>query len=126
MSYQKMSSPIMDKILERVNAVIEELQKEDNNISAKVSIDKDANIIKIYGVGSDYIKRASSGLSEILELAYTTAEHHPYWLLLYHATEICKMTLDAWKSELNRDQLSEISWRCDEIKMAIEKLMPER
>ncbi len=117
-------SSFMDKVLERIKPVIEELQRTDDT-STKISVDKDANIIKIYGVGSNHIKRASSGISEILELAYTTAEHHPYWLLLYHATEICKITLDAWESELNRDQLSEMSWRCDEIKMTIERLMPK-
>jgi len=110
----------INRVLESIKPVLEELQK--NDVSTKVGVDKDAGIIRIYGEGSDYIKRASSGLSEILELAYTTAEHHPYWLLLYHATEVCKTVLDKWESELTVDQLSEMSWRCDEIKMALGKL----
>jgi len=110
----------IDRVEESIKPVLEELQK--NDVSTKVGVDKDAGIIRIYGEGSDYIKRASSGLSEILELAYTTAEHHPYWLLLYHATEVCKTVLDKWESELTVDQLSEMSWRCDEIKMALGKL----
>jgi hypothetical protein len=110
----------IDRVLESIKPALDELQKKD--ISTRVGVDRDAGIIRIYGEGSDYIRRASSGLSEMLELAYTTAEHHPYWLLLYHATEVCKAVLEKWESELSADQLSEMSWRCDEIKMALDKL----
>lgn len=111
----------IDRVLERVKPVLEELESKDK-ISTKVGVDKDAGIIRIYGEGSDYIRRASSGLEELLELAYTTAEHHPYWAVLYHAAEISKMTLEKWESELSTDQISEMSWRCDEIKMALDRL----
>jgi hypothetical protein len=110
----------IDRVLESIKPALAELQKQD--ISTKVGVDRDAGIIRIYGEGSDYIRRANSGLSEMLELAYTTAEHHPYWLLLYHAAEVCKAVLDKWESELNVDQISEMSWRCEEIKMALDKL----
>lgn len=111
----------IDRVLERVRPVLEEL---DNNekISTKIGVDRDAGIIRIYGEGSDYIRRAASGLEEMLELAYTTAEHHPYWAVLYHASEISKVALEKWESELSADQISEMSWRCDEIKMALERL----
>ncbi|MDQ5863810.1 MAG: hypothetical protein M3263_02895 [Thermoproteota archaeon] len=110
----------IDKVLDATKAVLEELKKQ--NIFFKVSVDKDANIVRIYGEGSHHIKRASSGLGEVMELAYTTAEHHPYWAILYNAAEICKTVLDKWESELTQDQMSEMSWRCDEIKMALERL----
>lgn len=111
----------IDRVLERVKRVLEELEGSEK-ISTKVGVDREASIIKIYGEGSDYIKRASSGLAEMLELAYTTAEHHPYWAVLYHASEISKATLEKWESELTADQISEMSWRCDEIKMALDRL----
>ena len=110
----------IDRVLESIKPALEDLQKQ--GILTRVGVDRDAEIIRIYGEGSEYIQRATSGLSETLELAYTTAEHHPYWLLLYHATEVCKTVLDRWESELSTDQLSEMSWRCDEIKMALDKL----
>lgn len=110
----------MELVLDRVRAILRELESED--VSAKVSFDSDAKIIKIYGEGSDYIKRANSGLSDIQELAYTTAEHHPYWSILYHASEISKIALEKWESELSPDQISEMFWRCDEIKMTLERL----
>jgi hypothetical protein len=96
---------------------------EKDGVHTRLGFDRDAEIIRIYGEGSDSIKRAHSGLSEVLELAYTTAEHHPYWSFLYHANEIARMTLDKWESELTADQVSEMSWRCDEIKMALDRLV---
>lgn len=111
----------IDKVLERVRPVLEEMESRDG-VSTKVGVDRDAGIIRIYGEGSDYVKRASSGLEEMLELAYTTAEHHPYWAVLYHAAEISKAALEKWESELTADQMSEMSWRCDEIKMALDRL----
>jgi len=34
------------------------------------------------------LARARNGLNDMRELAYTTAEHHPYWNLLYNCSEI--------------------------------------
>ncbi len=111
----------IDRVLDAIKAVLEDLQKQ-SNIFFKLSVDREASVIRIYGEGSHHIKRASSGLGEMMELAYTTAEHHPYWALLYNASEICKTVLERWDSEITPDQLSEISWRCDEIKMALGRL----
>ncbi|MDQ4014907.1 MAG: hypothetical protein M3136_03995 [Thermoproteota archaeon] len=111
----------IDRVLEAIKASLEELQKQDN-IFFKVSVDRDASVVRIYGEGSHYIKRASSGLGEVMELAYTTAEHHPYWAILYNASEICRTVLERWESNLTADQISEMSWRCDEIKMALGRL----
>ena len=110
----------IDKVLDAIKGVLEELQKQ--NIFFKISVDKDANLVRIYGEGSHHIKRASSGLGDVMELAYTTAEHHPYWSILYNAAEICKTVLEKWESELTADQKSEMSWRCEEIKMALERI----
>ena len=110
----------IDRVLDGLKAILEELHK--GNTPLKVSVDRDAGIVRIYSEGSDYIKRASCGLAETLELAYTTAEHHPYWAILYNAAEICKIVLDKWESDLTVDQLSEMSWRCEEIKMTLGRL----
>jgi hypothetical protein len=110
----------IDRVLESIKPALEDVQKK--GILTRIGVDRDAGIIRIYGESSGYIQRATSGLSEMLELAYTTAEHHPYWLLLYHAAEACQTVLDKWESELSADQLSEMSWRCDEMKMVLDKL----
>jgi hypothetical protein len=110
----------IEKLLEGLKGLLEELHKQ--NIFFKVSVDRDGSIVRLYGEGSHYINRASSGLGEVMELAYTTAEHHPYWAVLYNAAEICKTVLDRWESDFTADQISEMSWRSDEIKMALRRL----
>lgn len=114
-----MPSPI-ELILERIRFALRDL--ESQYVSVRIAFDKDAGIIKIYGEDSDHVKRAYSGLADVQELAYATAEHHPYWVLLYHANEISRTVLDKWDSQLTADQISEMSWRCDEIKMALQRL----
>lgn len=109
-----------DRVAQAVRQALDRLQAEEGIIS-KVGVDRDAGIVKIYTDKSDALAKASSGLAEMLELAYTTAEHHPYWGMLYHAAEISKMLLEKWDSELSQDNIGEIAWRCDEVKMALER-----
>lgn len=108
-----------DRVAQKVREAVEELAAE--GVMARVGVDGDAGIVKVYTEKSDALKKASSGLAEVLELAYTTAEHHPYWGMLYHATEISKMLLEKWDSDLSADNLLEIAWRCDEIRVAKER-----
>lgn len=115
-----MSSPI-EMILEQVKGALNDIERTQN-ISAKVGFDRDAGVIRIYAEGSDNFSRARSGLAEVLELAYATAEHHPYWSILYHANEISRTLLDNWQSDLTPDQISEMTWRCDEIRMVLDRL----
>src|SRR5574341_1743299 len=108
-----------DRVARKVRHAIDELATE--GITAKIGFDSNAGIVKVYTEKSYALKKASSGLAEVLELAYTTAEHHPYWGMLYHATEISKMLLERWDSDLSADNLLEIAWRCDEIRVAKER-----
>ncbi|MGA8844820.1 MAG: hypothetical protein WB511_14645 [Nitrososphaeraceae archaeon] len=66
--------------------------------------------------------RANAAISEILDLSYSSAEHHPYWMLLYNASEIVKSVLEAWNSELSKDQVSEFYWRLEEIKSSLDRI----
>jgi len=111
----------IDRVAERVRPILEDLESKER-ISTKIKLDRDSEVITIYCEGSDYVKRASSGVTEILELAYTTAEHHPYWAVIYHAAEISKAALEKWESEFTNDEISEMSWRCDQIKLALQRL----
>jgi hypothetical protein len=108
----------IETILDRIKQML----SESENLAAKISFDREAAVIRIYGEGSDHVKRAHSAISDVQELAYTTAEHHPYWVILYHSSEIAKTVLEKWDTQLARDQVGEMSWRCDEIKMALERL----
>jgi hypothetical protein len=95
---------------------------ENKNTMLKVEEDLESNIIRIIGENSDSLSLAKRGFEDISELAYTTAEHHPYWGLLYHCTQIGKLTLDKWKDELTKDELDEIEWSLKELKNTCEKL----
>ena len=57
-----------------------------------------------------------------MELAYTTAEHHPYWGLLYNCSQISKSILEKWDDELTKEDLSEIRWIISELENSCSKL----
>ena len=101
-----------------------ELSNVDEGVSVKIVTDTDSGIIKIYSQDTDIIKRASSALYELLELSYSTAEHHPYWEILYNATEILKTILDKWEADFSRDEIDDMTWRIDELSIALRKLEP--
>lgn len=89
---------------------------EQKNVLIKMVPDIDSNIVKIYGERSDALARAKTGLEEVAELAYDTAEHHPYWNLLYNGSQILKIVLDKWSDALTEEELGEIKWYADKIK----------
>lgn len=95
---------------------------EEKNLMIKTQFDLESNIVRLYGEQMSSLARAQSGLDDVSELACTTAEHHPYWNVLYHACQISKTTLDKWDGELTKEELDEISWSIDELKNTCEKL----
>ncbi len=95
---------------------------EDKNMLMKIQADLEANIIRIYGEKTDSLMRAKLGLEDVSELAYTTAEHHPYWNLLYNSSQISKLALEKWDGSITKEDLDEISWYAEELKNAAKKL----
>ena len=91
-------------------------------IITTLNVDEENGIVRIYLNNTNELKRALSAVSEILDLAYSTTEHHPYSLLLYHSTEILRSVLDVWEDTLTTDGSSEISWRVDEIRSNIDRI----
>jgi hypothetical protein len=95
---------------------------EEKNLMIKTQSDVESNIVRLFGEQMSSLSRAQSGLDDVSELACTTAEHHPYWNVLYHACQISKITLDKWDGELTQEELDEISWSIAELKNTCEKL----
>jgi len=89
---------------------------EKKNVLVKLNSDPDSNIIRIYGELSNGLALAKTGLEEIEELALTTAEHHPYWSLLYNSSQILKIVLEKWNDKLTEAEIKEILWYVEEIK----------
>src|SRR5207245_7318285 len=80
---------------------------EQENVLVKAHSDLDSKIIRICGERSDALAIAKAGLEEVGELAYTTAEHHPYWNMLYNVSQILMIVLDKWNKTVTDDKLRE-------------------
>ena len=95
---------------------------EEKDLLIKIQPDLEANIIRIYGEKTDSLALAKTGLEGISELAYTTAEHHPYWSLIFNSSQILKTVLEKWNDSLTKEELDEILWNMDELKNTVRKL----
>ena len=98
------------------------VKKYENDLGLKIEEDLEHDIIKIFGVKITSLARAQNGLNDMTELAYTTAEHHPYWNLLYNCSEIGHTVLDKWKKSMSSEDISDIEWALKEINQTLEKI----
>ena len=95
---------------------------EKKQVMIKVENEPDYEFEKIFGEKIDSILRAKTGLNDVSELAYTTAEHHPYWALLYNCSEISKTLLEKWNDKITSEEINEIKWHIKEIENSCKKL----
>ncbi len=99
---------------------------EKSNLPLKIEKDLDNDIVKIFGEKITSLARAQNGLNDMTELAYTAAEHHPYWNLLYNISEIASVVLDKWRGgSLSEDEIGDIDWAIQKINQALEKIKSE-
>ncbi len=105
------------------NDIIELVKKyEKSNTPIKLEQDADNDIIKIFGEKITALARAKNGLNDVTELAYTTAEHHPYWNILYNSSEIANTVLEKWSDKISTEEIDEIKWALKEISQILEKI----
>jgi len=105
------------------NDILELVKKyEKSNTPIKLEHDADHDIIKIFGEKITALARAKNGLNDVAELAYTTAEHHPYWNVLYNSSEIANTILEKWTDEISKEDVGEIEWAIKEIAQTMEKI----
>jgi len=102
--------------------LLELMKKYEQDIPLKMEQDLENDIVKIFGAKITSLARAQNGLSDVAELAYTTAEHHPYWNLLYNCSEIAHTVLDKWGNSLSPNDLNDIDWALKEIHQTLEKI----
>ncbi|MEO2220080.1 MAG: hypothetical protein ABGW55_00795 [Nitrosopumilus sp.] len=98
------------------------MKKYEQDIPLKMEQDLENDIVKIFGAKITSLARAQNGLNDMTELAYTTAEHHPYWNLLYNCSEIAHTVLDNWNKSLSSNDLKDIDWALKEIHQTLEKI----
>ena len=112
-----MSNNSFQAFYDELKLLVEKFEKKQ--IQIKVESDLDFDSVKIFGEKMDSVTRAKLGVEDAAELAYTTAEHHPYWGVLYNCTEITKTILERWHDEITLEQLDEIKWNLKEIQNTI-------
>jgi hypothetical protein len=95
---------------------------EQRSVPLKIEKDLENDVIKIFGERITSLSRAQNGLNDVTELAYTTAEHHPYWNLVYNCSEITNSVLEKWKGALSEEDFSDIEWAIKEINQTLEKI----
>ena len=91
-------------------------------MSIKIENDRENYSVKIFGEKITSLARARNCLNDVAELAYATAEHHPYWNLLYNCSEIASNVLEKWSESLSKDDLSDIEWAIKELNQSLEKI----
>ncbi len=72
------------------------------------------------------VKDVTDLVDKMAELSYTTAEHHPYWKLLYSCVEISRIILERWNDEISTDDVDEIRWMISELQNSLNKLTSEK
>ena len=95
---------------------------EMKNVPLKIEKDLENDIIKIFGEKISSLARAQNGLGDLRELACTTAEHHPYWSLLYHCSEIANSVLEKWHDSLSDSDISDVDWSLKELGASLQKI----
>ncbi len=95
---------------------------KNQNVPLRIEKDLDNDIVKIFGEKITSLARAQNGLNDVIELAYTTAEHHPYWNLIYNCSEITNTVLEKWMSSISEEDFSDIEWAIKELNETIEKI----
>jgi hypothetical protein len=112
-----------DRLYNTICSVVAILKDEGIDIQTK--FEKDSGYVGLYTSNTTILKRAKISLKELLELSYSTAEHHPYWNIIYNTSEIAKTTLDKWDENFSHDQIKEMLWRNEEIKNILNRLERE-
>ena len=115
-----MSDNSFQSFYDELKLLVEKFEKKQLQI--KIQSDLDYDSVKIFGEKMDSVIRAKLGVEDAAELAYTTAEHHPYWAVLYNCTEKTKTILEKWKDELTFEQLEEMKWNLKEIQNTISNI----
>ena len=115
-----MTESSFQTFFKELKILVEKFEKKQ--IQLKIESDLDFDSVKIFGEKMDSVARAKFGIDDAAELAFTTAEHHPYWAVLYNCTEIAKTILEKWNDEITSEQLEEIKWNLKEIGNSIENI----
>ena len=115
-----MSDNSFQAFYEELKMLVEKFEKKQMQIKMESYLDYDS--VKIFGEKMDSVTRAKLRVEDAAEVAYTTAEHHPYWAVLYNCAEITKTILEKWHDEITPEQLEEMKWNLKEIQNTLSNI----
>ena len=103
---------------------LKDLCKKYESLSTMIKLEHDHenDIVKIFGEKITALGKAKNGLTDVTELSYATAEHHPYWNILYNSSEITNTVLEKWHDKLSKEDLDEIKWGINELLKELKKI----
>jgi hypothetical protein len=61
-------------------------------------------------------------VEELLRLADSIAEHHPYWPLLHFTLQLLSRVVEKWRQDLMPEDLDEMAWLAEKIQEQIKRL----
>lgn len=94
---------------------LSDLVNRFDQIQLDVRGDVNSDAVRIFGPRSTALSRAKGGLDDIVELPTITAEHHPYWGLLWQCCQIYSVVLNMWEEDASADNVAEIEWSIREL-----------
>ena len=116
--------------MEEENAIFEDVCQElERTLSLSgsalaLSRYSEANIASVYGLNASPLHRAKYGLEHMEELAYTAAEHHPYYRLLNGIVDAARIVLDRWDGVMDADDKDALYWSVSSLADALKRLKP--
>ena len=94
----------------------------ERGVRIGVAADPERETVRIFGEGAAPLSRARSGNEDVFEFASYVAEHHPFWGLLYHSSDIADSLLERWESSLSGDDLAKIEWSLNVMRRSLARL----
>ena len=112
--------PTFEEFLVALEELVQEYTKA--GLAIRLKKNPDDTIIQVCGQHATPLARAKSGLDDTLELAYTSAEHHPLWNLLDNSAEISMIVLDKWHNDLTKSEHDQIRWHIQRLERSLQVL----
>lgn len=109
-----------EDFLRELEMLVQEHVQTD--LALKVEKNRENDIVQVFGEKAVPLARAKNGLEDVLELAHTTAEHHPFWSLLDNSAEIAATVLEKWCEEMSDSELDEIKWHIKALDRHLERM----
>ncbi len=88
----------------------------------RLDLKEEADTARVFGRRATALARARGGLEDLEELAFTTAEHHPYWNVLYQCAQISRTVLERWEDEMTKEDVAQIKWSIAELENTVRRI----